>query len=40
LPEAATVLSYKVSHKAAKDFLDDKITGMADEIFLSQNKKG
>ncbi len=53
LPEAATALSYKVSHKAAKKFLkearkkrfieiylDSKIVKLADEIFLSQNKKG
>ncbi|MFH0755327.1 MAG: PIN domain-containing protein [bacterium] len=52
IPETATVLSYKVSHQSAKDFLkesrkkftklssNDQIINMADEIFLAQNKKG
>lgn len=51
LPEAATVLSYKVSHATAKTFLrearekfvelplNDDITHSADEIFESQEKK-
>jgi predicted nucleic acid-binding protein len=52
IPETVTVLSYKVSHTAAKNFLkvarnklpelplNEEIIASADKIFLSQNKKG
>lgn len=53
IPEAATVLSYRVSHVDAKNFLqevrkrnlieltlDFDTQQKADEIFLSQSKKG
>ena len=52
IPETVTVLSYKVSHIAAKNFLkrarnkfpelplNEEIIASADKIFLSQNKKG
>jgi predicted nucleic acid-binding protein len=52
IPETVTVLSYKVSHIAAKNFLktarnkfselplNEEIIALADKIFLSQNKKG
>jgi predicted nucleic acid-binding protein len=53
IPEATTVISYKVGQKEAKDFLKEarakkltevlitkELTDNADEIFLSQNKKG
>jgi predicted nucleic acid-binding protein len=52
IPETVTVLSYKVSHTAAKNFLkvarnklselplNEEIITSADKIFLSQNKKG
>jgi predicted nucleic acid-binding protein len=51
IPETVTVLSYKVSHTAAKNFLkvarnkfselplNEEIIASADKIFLSQNKK-
>jgi predicted nucleic acid-binding protein len=51
IPETVTVLSYKVSHIAAKNFLkvarnklselplNEEIIASADKIFLSQNKK-
>jgi predicted nucleic acid-binding protein len=52
IPETVTVLSYKVSYIAAKNFLktarnkfselplNEEIIASADKIFLSQNKKG
>jgi predicted nucleic acid-binding protein len=52
IPETVTVLFYKVSHIAAKNFLktarnkfselplNEEIIASADKIFLSQNKKG
>jgi predicted nucleic acid-binding protein len=52
LPETVTVLSYKVSHTAAKNFLkksrglfvelplNEEVIALTDKIFLSQNKKG
>jgi len=52
IPETATVLSYKVSQKSAKEFLkearkkfvelplNEEIVALADKIFLAQNKKG
>ncbi len=52
IPEAVTVLSYKVSYTAAKNFLkvarnklseltlNEEIIVSSDKIFLSQNKKG
>jgi len=52
IPETVTVLSYKVSQKAAKKFLktareklvelplNEEIVVLADKIFLAQNKKG
>jgi len=52
IPETVTVISYKVSHTAAKNFLkvarnklpelplNEEIIASADKIFLSQNKKG
>lgn len=53
IPEATTVISYKVGQKEAKEFLKEarakkltevlitkELTDKADEIFLSQNKKG
>jgi len=52
IPETVTVLSYKVSQQAAKKFLketrekfielplNEEIIGLADKIFLAQNKKG
>jgi len=52
IPETVTVLSYRVSQKAAKKFLKEarekfielplnkKIICLADKIFLTQNKKG
>ncbi len=52
IPETVTVLSYKVSHNAAKKFLkearnkfielslNENIIELADQIFLSQNADG
>ncbi len=53
VPEAVTVLSYKVNQTIAKRFLNEvrkrklieldynaQVENMADEIFLSQDKKG